>query len=220
MSRLFASILMRSSKISGSLSDIDFVDGFNLGKRVGRASFQSTWSLESWLSQNARSSASDRNSGVFLVLLINDSLLSVHVARGNYAYPGIGGPEGKGDMQLSGIIGHTKSMKSPLFLTMPGIFQYQEWLVKENLLCFGLANAVFVHALARVPLAPLKAGYLGPVDHECILPSYTGRRPDGLQVGSAETGALCGGFAKSVLRTGLGAPVAATHSHSLDLWPR
>src|SRR5690554_5102699 len=85
MSRLFASILIRSRRDSGSLREMVLVEGFRFGNCARLACFQSTYSVESWLSQKARSSLSFLNSGIFLALLINLPLLTVHITGGNHS---------------------------------------------------------------------------------------------------------------------------------------
>ena len=81
----------------GIRSEIVVVEGFRSGRRIDAALRQSTCSAESWLSQNALSSASLRNFGTgFIVtalrgtlladlfaftLAIEISLLSTHAAR-------------------------------------------------------------------------------------------------------------------------------------------
>ena len=85
MSRLFAAILIRSSKVTGSRSEIDVVEGFKLGNRARRALLQSIWSEESRVSQKRRSCASLRKAGIGLgFLLIALPFLTVHVACGNH----------------------------------------------------------------------------------------------------------------------------------------
>src|SRR5437870_12706907 len=63
-SRRFASTLIRSSRSTGKRREIDLVVGFRLGNRTGLACDQSTYSVESWVSQNLRSAASERNLGI------------------------------------------------------------------------------------------------------------------------------------------------------------
>lgn len=81
-----------------------FVEGFSLGNAAGFAFFQSTYTVESWLSQNARSSASVLNSGVFLVLVISGPLFPVHVTSRNNAYQAAGFAQGESDMEASIIV--------------------------------------------------------------------------------------------------------------------
>lgn len=50
-SRLFAATLIRSRRLTGIRSEIAVVDGFRFGRRTRSARLQSTWSVESWLSQ-------------------------------------------------------------------------------------------------------------------------------------------------------------------------
>ncbi len=74
--RLFAAILIRSSRAFGSLSEIEVEDGFSRGRRTRSAWLQSTWSAESCVSQKARSSASVRKVGTgFGILVMADSPL-------------------------------------------------------------------------------------------------------------------------------------------------
>lgn len=62
MSRRFASILILSNRPSGRRNEIVCVEGFRLGKRTGSARPQSTYAVDSCVSQNSRSSASVLNS--------------------------------------------------------------------------------------------------------------------------------------------------------------
>ena len=79
MARLFAAILIRSSSDTGSLSDIEVVDGLRLGMRTSLAVDQSTYLVESSRSQKARSSASVVNSGIGLSFFdIQDSFFATH----------------------------------------------------------------------------------------------------------------------------------------------
>ncbi len=76
------------------------MDGFSFGKVADRASFQSMYSLESWISQKARSSASDLNSGtVFFGLLIKSSFAAAHIPGGNYSNQSSPGTKGERDME-------------------------------------------------------------------------------------------------------------------------
>src|SRR6056297_572901 len=100
MSRLFASILIRSSKDSGKRNEIVFVDGLRFGMRTGRASLQSTYSLESCVCQNSRSSDSVLNAGVsFLRFDIPGLLFSMHRPGRNDANLCAFPAQRKGDMQ-------------------------------------------------------------------------------------------------------------------------
>lgn len=84
MSRLLASTLMRSSKASGNLREMVVVDGFKLGSTACFALLQSTKSVESCVSQKARSSASVLKVGILdLTVLIDISLFSVHIPGGD-----------------------------------------------------------------------------------------------------------------------------------------
>src|SRR6516165_4591270 len=75
---------MHSSSATGRRNVIAVIDGFRFAKRTRSALLQSIYSLQSWVSQNCRSSASLRNFGIDLSLLfITQSLLTVHSARRN-----------------------------------------------------------------------------------------------------------------------------------------
>lgn len=71
-------------------------------------------------------------------------------------------------MQQPSSIGLTQGMKTRLAGAVPAIRQYKERIVKKDLLRIRLANAVFV-ILAAVAIIPVKAGYLGKINHGCIL---------------------------------------------------
>ena len=76
-------------------------------------------------------------------------------------------------MQKSTIICHSKSMVAAFIVTMPGVTQHHKRLIKEYLLSLGLTDIMFFLTFTRVSMIPIKASYLLPVDHFCILPPYT-----------------------------------------------
>lgn len=76
-------------------------------------------------------------------------------------------------MEFSIIVGSTQSVVSRFFLTVRNIVQKKQWLVKENLLCFGLDNTMFLRAFSAVSIIPIKARYRCHVNHWRILSSYT-----------------------------------------------
>ena len=78
-------------------------------------------------------------------------------------------------MQQSGLIALTQSVEARLILTMLLISQYQQWLVKKRLFSLKSANRVFFHAFTLISSVPVKARNLLPIDHFCILPSYTSK---------------------------------------------
>ncbi|MCQ8128662.1 hypothetical protein [Methylomonas sp. WSC-6] len=94
-----------------------------------------------------------------MVLLINGSLFSVHVARRNNAYLGIGRTQGKSDVQKANIVCSTQRMKANFFLAVLFVRQNQQRLVKKYLLGFRLANTVLFSAL----FLALPASHSNPV---------------------------------------------------------
>src|SRR3569832_1889185 len=102
---------MASSRCLGSRSEMVLVVGFRLGRTTCWAFAQSTWSELLWVSQNVRSSASEAKAGTDLRRLVIDaSLLPVHVARGNH--PDSRPAHGKRDVQLSPLVGHPQGVKA------------------------------------------------------------------------------------------------------------
>ena len=76
-------------------------------------------------------------------------------------------------MKWAFIIGFTQCVKTRLLLAMLGVRQYQQWLIKEHFFGLGLADIVLFVTLASITFIPVKADYLRPVNHACILSSYT-----------------------------------------------
>lgn len=149
------------------------VDGLRFGIETASAFFQSTKSLESCFSQKARSSASVLKFGIFLALLINSSLFSVHVASRNNANQRILRAQGKGNMQESGTISFAQPMVAGFRLAVLAILQHQERLIEKHLLGLESANLMFFKAFPVVSSVPVEAGYLRPINHGRILPAYT-----------------------------------------------
>jgi len=73
-------------------------------------------------------------------------------------------------MQTPSIIRTAKGIKARFSLAMPRIWKQQQRLVEKDLLRFGLTDAVFVHALARVSRIPLEALEVGQINHELYMP--------------------------------------------------
>lgn len=100
MSRLLASILMRSSRLVDSRSKMVLVDGFSLGKVADRSCVHSMYSLDTRVSQKDHCSAADWNSGtVFLGLLKISSFAAVHIPGGYYSNHSSAGTKGERDME-------------------------------------------------------------------------------------------------------------------------
>src|SRR5205823_3007175 len=122
--RLLASTLMRSSMCRGKRNEIDCVEGLRLANTVRLAFDQSTYSVESCVSQKLRSSSSEANFGMGLsFLLIDRPLLFVHVTRGDHADSGIFKAQGKSNMQEAPSISFTKGMPARLILTVFDVCQ-------------------------------------------------------------------------------------------------
>src|SRR5665213_1067126 len=97
---------MESSRCCGNRREIVCVEGFRFGNTTGWAFFQSRYAVESFFSQNALSSDSVANFGTDLRrLLINYSLLPVHISGRNNANRFAAVSEGKRDMQSSAFMG-------------------------------------------------------------------------------------------------------------------
>src|SRR3569832_854213 len=162
---------MASSRCLGSRSEMVLVVGFRLGRTTCWAFAQSTWSELLWVSQNVRSSASEAKAGTDLRRLVIDaSLLPVHVARGNH--PDSRPAHGKRDVQLSPHVGRPQGVKARLGPTVFRVFQHQQRLIEKHLLRFRCGHAMFV-VLAGVAFVPLEAFNQRQVDHGCILWTYT-----------------------------------------------
>ena len=56
---------------------------------------------------------------------------------------------------------------------MPGVLQHKKWLVEKNLLSLELIDVMFFRVLTGITFIPFKPRYVCPVNHICILPSYT-----------------------------------------------
>ena len=109
---------------------------------------------------------------LFFFLFIVATLLSVHVASGNYADLALIEPQGEGDMQAPPAVGLPQCVKARFALTVDTIVQHQERVVEEDLLGLRRTDAV-LFILATVAVVPVETGYLSEIDHGCILLSYT-----------------------------------------------
>ena len=76
-------------------------------------------------------------------------------------------------MEVPIIICPTQGVISHFLLAMLEVVQKKQWLVKENLLRFGLDNIMLLRAFPGISLIPVKARYLRQINHSCILSSYT-----------------------------------------------
>jgi hypothetical protein len=76
-------------------------------------------------------------------------------------------------MEFSIIIRFAQSVVSRFLLTVRDVVQKKQWLIKENLLCFGLDNTMFFCTFSGIPIIPVKACDLRQFNHACILSSYT-----------------------------------------------
>ena len=108
ISRRFASILMRSRNPSGGRSEMVWVDGLRFGSRALAACVQSTYSVQSCISQKVRSAISLLNDGTtlfkrgalrwpsgvlqcFALCVVTDNpLLAVHVSSRDHPNQGSG----------------------------------------------------------------------------------------------------------------------------------
>src|SRR6056297_777357 len=173
MSRLFASILIRSSKDSGRRNEIVFVDGLRFGIRTGRASLQSTYSLESCVCQNSRSSDSVLNAGAsFLRFDIPSFLFSMHRPRRDHTNSGAFPAQGKGDMQKPLLKRLSQRVPTRFHLAMVPIFHHQQRLFEKHLLGLQLADPVLVRVLAGIAGVPSKTNDTMPLDHLYIIIIY------------------------------------------------
>jgi hypothetical protein len=76
-------------------------------------------------------------------------------------------------MQQPSVITLSQGVVSRFILAMFLVSQNQQGLVKKHLLSFKAANRMFFRAFSLVSSIPVKAGNLLPINHFCILPSYT-----------------------------------------------
>jgi len=76
-------------------------------------------------------------------------------------------------MEFSIIFCFAQSVVSRFFLTVRGVVQKKQWLIKENMLCFGLDNTMFFFAFSGIPIIPVKAFDLRQFNHACRLSSHT-----------------------------------------------
>src|SRR5574337_1196793 len=151
-----------------------WVEGLRLGSTARRAWLQSTYSVLSWVSQYSRSSASLAKAGTGLsFLLIDGSLLAVHVPGGNDPDHGPAFPQGEGEVQPAPGVGLAQGVNSGLVLAVLHVFHQQQGLIEEHLFGLGLGHAVLVSALAGVAGIPLEADDGSEFDHLCILSKYT-----------------------------------------------
>src|ERR1700735_910704 len=106
---------MRSSSPTGNRSEIEVVEGLRLGKRTHWAFCQSTYSVESCVSQKTRSAASVLKSGTgFNGFLIAQSLLAVHGARGHHANSRAVAPHRKRHLELAPGVGFSECVVAGL----------------------------------------------------------------------------------------------------------
>ena len=157
MSRLLAAILMRSSKLLGSRSEIEVEDGFRLGSRVRSALFQSTWSAESLASQKARSSASVLNTGTFLMFLAVDlSLLSAHVPGGNHPDFGLIHSQRECHMQQPVVICAPQGVNARFIYAVTNVGDGQQRLVEKTCSASAWLTSCFFSLLRAFPASQSK----------------------------------------------------------------
>jgi len=145
------------------------VEGFRCGKRTRFAWAQSTYSVESCVSQNVRSSASVVNLGIALsALFIHTSFFAVHLPGGDRADLPPCKSQGERDVQQPSRSSLSQGMKAGLHLAMFQIRSKHEGHMKKDLLDFGLADLMFVFTLAVVACIPIEPFDLLEVDHGCI----------------------------------------------------
>src|ERR1700759_4770322 len=145
--------------------EIAVVDGFRLGRRTRSALLQSTYSVESCVSQNFRSSASVLKRGIGLALLIEPSFLSIHVACGNHPDQSAIASESKSDVQETCLRRLPQRVKSLLVSAVLHVLDNDQGIVEENAFGLGLTNVMFVCALTAIAVVPVKPGNLFKVDH-------------------------------------------------------
>ena len=148
---------------------MDCVEGFSFGNRIRCALDQSRYSVESCISQNARSWASVLNLGIDLSLLfIEAPFLAVHIAGGDWAnFPSLKS-QGESNMQQPSPGGLPQGMKARLSLAVLQVRNEDKRHVEKDLLDLGLADMMFVFALALIACIPIEPFDLLEVDHRCI----------------------------------------------------
>jgi len=97
----------------------------------------------------------------------------MHVPGRIYADQTAGITQRESDMQQPAFIGSAQSVKMLFLPAVSFIQQKQERLLEENLLGLCLADIVLIETLAGVYLVPIEAFDCSPIDHMCILSSYT-----------------------------------------------
>jgi hypothetical protein len=76
-------------------------------------------------------------------------------------------------MQWALIVSGSQSVVTELVITMARVGENQQRLIEKDLFGFCLSDGMFFGALPSVTVVPLKANKGRPVDHGCILSSYT-----------------------------------------------
>ena len=71
-------------------------------------------------------------------------------------------------MQQATYRGRAQGMKPQFKLAVVDVFGEQKWRVGEHLLCFGLANAMFIDTFPGVAQIPLKADDSVQFDQVCL----------------------------------------------------
>ena len=77
-------------------------------------------------------------------------------------------PKRECHMQRATCRGRAQGMKPQFKLAVVNIFGDQKWRMGEHLLCFGLANAMFIDTFSGVAPIPLKAYDSVQLNHVCI----------------------------------------------------
>lgn len=145
-----------------------------MGRRTGSAWLQSTYAVDSCVSQNSRSSASVLNTGTpflgriapgppseiprFLEVcaVINHSLFAMHISRRNHPNPGSGRAQCKCHVQFSASIRLAQRVEALLHRAVPRIGENTQRCVEENLLGFRLSYTVLLAAFSGIPCIPIE----------------------------------------------------------------
>ena len=132
-SRLLASTLIRSRSESGNRIEIACVEDFRLGNRDWTAFDQSTYSVESWVSQNFRSSFSDLNLGMGLSFgFINFSLLWMHISGGYHPNFSSFSSQSERYVQQPSFIRFTEGVKSLFRVAVFFIMKHEQGFIKKT----------------------------------------------------------------------------------------
>jgi hypothetical protein len=146
-----------SNTDSGRRSEIVFIEGLSFGNTILLAFFQSTYSVESWESQNCLSSSSFLKRGIFFFMVsISLSFFSVHVSCGDDSNSI--DSNGKHKKKQPAGVGFTEHKKAIFFLRMFRIISNYKRQIKKNLFALSGGNTMPCFDLFGIVVIPFKSG--------------------------------------------------------------